>query len=70
MARRNSFDLSKEVYNILKKEKELSINAMAKKLKTEWRTIRNVLDLFLYIGIVKERKKKKIPKDERLFSLK
>jgi Mn-dependent DtxR family transcriptional regulator len=70
MKRRNSLEISKEIYDLLKKNKELSINAIAKRLQTEWRTVLSCLDLFDYVGIVKERKKRKIPKDERLFSLK
>jgi len=70
MKRRNSLELLKEVYDLLKNNKELSINAIAKKLKTEWRTALSGLEVLKYIGIAKERKKHKIPKDERLFSLK
>ncbi len=70
MKRRNSFDISKEVYNLLLKEDELSINVIAKRLNSEWRTILSVLEFFSYIDLVKEKKKKRIPRDERLFSLK
>ena len=70
MKRRNSLEISKEVYDLLKKNKELSINAIAKELETEWRTVLSCLKFFVHIGIVKERRKHRIPKDERLFSLK
>jgi Mn-dependent DtxR family transcriptional regulator len=69
MKRRNSLELTKEVYELLKRKKELSINAIAKELKTEWKTTLNCLKLLHHIGIVKERRKHKIPVDERLFSL-
>ena len=49
MPRRNTFDISKEVYELLKNEGELSINVIAKKLKTFDSTSRLCLDDDSYI---------------------
>lgn len=70
MSRRGILDTSKEIYKLLKKEKELSAYAISKKVKAEWRTAIKVLEFLVYIGLVKERKQSTGEKRyERMFSL-
>lgn len=67
MVRRPITKLILEVDNLLKKEKELSINKIAFKLKTQWRTIEKVLFVLKSLKIVSERPNVKTKREERIF---
>jgi DNA-binding transcriptional regulator YhcF (GntR family) len=70
MARRPITQIINEVKKVLEKHKELSIKAIAKKTKAQWRTVRKALETMRDLGLVKERKNvHKTGVDERLFSL-
>lgn len=67
--KRKTFDIAKEVYFVLKKNKELSVKQVADKVGSEWETVIRSLEFFKEIEIAKERKGKKTYRSERLFSL-
>lgn len=67
MARRPITTLILEVDNLLKKEKELSINRIAFKLKTQWRTIEKALFVLKSLKVVSERPNAKTKREERIF---
>jgi DNA-binding transcriptional regulator YhcF (GntR family) len=67
--KKRTFEIAREVYFILKKEKELSVKQIADKTGSQWETVIRSLEFFKEIGIAKEREGKKTYKKERLFSL-
>jgi len=70
MRRRGILETSKAIFDLLKKERELSTKRISDKIGVDWRTTIKSLDFLIYVGLVKERKGKKTYKEERLFSLK
>ena len=70
MPRRSILDVIKEIQKLLEREKELSVDAISKKVKSQWETTIKALKFMEGIGIVKQRSGKKSYKTERLFSLK
>lgn len=69
MSRRSILDVIKDIQKVLKTEKELSVEAISKKIKSQWETTIKALEFMKGAGIVKERGGKKAYKTERLFSL-
>ncbi len=70
MARRGILETSKAIYDLLKKEGELSTKKISDKVGVDWRTTIKALEFMIYVGAIKERKGKKTYKEKRLFSLK
>ncbi len=70
MARKNSFDIVRQIFSLLKKEKELSVKSVSHKINAQWITALNALEFMKEFNIVKERFGKATYKSERLFSLK
>lgn len=69
MPRRSILNVSEDIINSLKKDKELSIKSLSDKTATQWKTTLKSLEFLKRIGIVSERKGKKTNKEERLFKL-
>ena len=70
MKKRHILDITKDIYLILKKEKELSVKAIADKTNSRWETTIRILEFLKEIDVAKETKGKTTYKAERLFSLK
>ncbi|NCN86266.1 hypothetical protein GW932_00365 [archaeon] len=69
MTRRNILEVTQEIYTLLKKEKELSIKSISDKIGSQWRTTLKSLEMLKEINVVREKKGKKLNKEERLFFL-
>jgi Mn-dependent DtxR family transcriptional regulator len=69
MKKRTTTILIKEIMEILKEEKELSIRQISLKLKSEWSTTNNALEDMKMLNLVRENKNRKHPKSPRLFLL-
>jgi predicted transcriptional regulator len=69
MKKRTTTILIKEIMEILKKEKELSVRQISLKLKSEWATTNNALENMKMLNLVYENKNRKHPKSPRIFSL-
>jgi len=68
--RRGILEVAEEVIKVLSKEEECTIQSLADKTKSQWRTIIKILEFLKKINFVKERKGNVTYKAERLFSLK
>ena len=69
MTRKSLFDVVRSIRDVLKKEKELSIQAIAVEIGSQWDTTIKSLEFMKEFGLVKEREGKETYKKERLFSL-
>lgn len=70
MKKRHILDITEDVYLLLKRENELSIQSVANKTNSRWETALRILEFLKRMNLVKEKKGKKTYKEERLFSLK
>jgi len=70
MSKTHVLDLIRNINSILKKEKELSIRAIAYRAKTKWETALKALEFMQEFKLVKERLGTRTNRKERLFSLK
>jgi len=62
--------IMEEIFNLLKKEKELSIRQLSLSIGSQWITIEKALDSMKKLGIVKERRGDENNRKTRLWSLK
>ncbi|HKL23121.1 MAG TPA: winged helix DNA-binding protein [Candidatus Nanoarchaeia archaeon] len=69
MTRKSILKVTEEVLKTLKKDEELTIKSISKKVDSQWRTTLKSLEFLKGVGLVRERKGKKTNKEERLFSL-
>lgn len=67
--RRHNLEIAFEVYQSLYPDKEKSVNALAREVKSEWKTVMLILEFYKKIKIVKERLGNKTKVKTRLFSL-
>ncbi len=70
MKRKSLFDIVRGIHNILKKEKEMPVKAIADGIGSQWDTTMKSLEFMKEFGLVKERYGKETYRKERLFSLK
>lgn len=70
MTRRDTLQLVEDIVEVLKNEEELSITAIARRVRSRWATTRKALLFLKRLGLVKERPGKKALSPTRLFSLK
>ncbi len=68
--KKKTFEITKRIYFLLKKEGELSVKQIANQTGSKWETIIIHLNFLKEVGVLKERKGKKTYREERLFSLK
>lgn len=61
--------IMEEIFNLLKKEKELSIRQLSVKLGSQWITIEKALGSMKVLGVVKERAEDENNRKTRLWSL-
>lgn len=62
--------IMEEIFNLLKKEKELSIRRISLTIGSQWITIEKALNSMKKLGVVKERFGDETERKERLWSLK
>ncbi|MFA5484769.1 MAG: hypothetical protein WC260_00750 [Candidatus Pacearchaeota archaeon] len=67
MYRKSFPEILIQINDLLKKEKELSINQIALKLKSQWRTAEKSLEVLKKLGIVSEKPNKESNRQERIF---
>lgn len=70
MSGRSVHLIMEDIFDILKKEKELSIRQLSIKLGSQWITTKKALNSMKKLRLVSERKGNKTYKEERLFRLK
>lgn len=69
MQRKSLFDIVRQIHKVLNREGELSVKAIADKIRSQWDTTMKSLEFMKEFDLVKEREGKETYKKERLFSL-
>lgn len=67
MARKSFAEILVKIDELLKKERELSINQIAVKLKSQWRTAEKALEILKQLKIVNEKSNQNPDRDGRIF---
>jgi len=67
MSRKPITEIIIQINNLLQKEKELSVNQVAFKLKSQWRTAEKALEVLKELKLVSEKPNQKSDREERIF---
>lgn len=67
MPRKPITDILIKISELLQKEKELSVNQIAFKIRSQWRTVEKALEVLKKLGVVLEKSNTKSKRNERIF---
>ncbi|MCH7851138.1 MAG: hypothetical protein IH845_05840 [Nanoarchaeota archaeon] len=67
--RRDKFEITKEIYSLLKNNKEMSVRQISKSVYSRWDLALKCLLFLKDLNLIKETRGKTTYKTERLFSL-